>query len=150
MLINFNVPLNVRKERFDTCRGCKYYKAATHSCGTKFIGNKIDESEENVVTYYRRKARLCGCDMRLKTWLRLAECPLGKWGKYKLSDDDVEQLKAFLDSLPKTGSVNDPKLITEITKWFNKMSDQRISCTACNAMTILKELKRHINKTENE
>ncbi len=148
-MFNFNVPNTVRKERFDTCRGCKYYKEQTHSCGTKFIGNKIDDQDdENVVTYYRRKARLCGCDMRLKTWLRLAECPVGKWGKYKLTDDDVEQLKTFLNSLPKTGTLNDPKIITEITKWFNKMSDQRISCTSCNAKTILSELKRHINENE--
>ena len=63
-MFNFNVPNTVRRERFDTCRACKYYKAHTHSCGTKFIGNKIDEEpDENVVTYYRRKARLCGCDM---------------------------------------------------------------------------------------
>jgi len=103
MLINFNVPANVRKERFETCRGCKYYKEQTHSCGTKFIGNKIKDEEsedENTVTYYRRKARLCGCDMRLKTWLRLAECPVGKCGKYKLTDEDVEQLKLFPPKSP--------------------------------------------------
>jgi hypothetical protein len=149
MFINFNVPLNVRKERFDTCRACKYYKASTHSCGTKFIGNAIDE-DENVVTYYRRKTRLCGCDMRLKTWLRLAQCPVGKWGKYKLTDEDEEQLRLFIASLPKSGSINDPKIVTEITKWFNKMSDQKINCTACNASTILAELKKHLKSTDNE
>jgi hypothetical protein len=147
MFINFNVPLNIRKERFDTCRACKYYKASTHSCGTKFFGDKIEDApEENTITYYRRKERLCGCDMRLKTWLRLGECPLGKWGKYKLTDGDVERLNTFLDSLPKTGSISDPTIIAEITSWFNKMSDQKLSCTACNAMTILSELKRHIKK----
>ena len=151
MFINFNVPLNIRKQRFDTCRVCKYYKASSHSCGTKFIGNKVeDEPDENEVTYYRRKARLCGCDMRLKSWLRLAECPVGKWGRYNLTDDDAERLKAFIDSLPKSGSVNDPKVVTELARWFNKMSDQKIGCTTCNANLILNELKKQLKSLDND
>ena len=150
MFINFNVPLNVRKTRFDACRGCKYYKSSSHSCGTKFLGDKIEDQDDNVVTYYRRKTRLCGCDMRLKTWLRLASCPIGKWGKYNLSDDDADRLKAFLNSLPKSGSISDQKIVTELTQWFNKMSDQKIGCTSCNANLILKELKKQVNQLDNE
>lgn len=149
MFINFNVPLHIRKQRFDTCRACKYYKASTHSCGTKFIGDKIEE-DQNEVTYYRRKARLCGCDMRLKTWLRLGACPVSKWGKYNLTDEDTEKLKAFLDSLPKSGSVNDPKVVTELARWFTKMSDQKIECTTCNASLILSELKKQLNTLDDE
>ena len=45
-----------RNERLDTCKGCERLFKPTASC------------------------KECGCFMALKTWLKDASCPLGKWG----------------------------------------------------------------------
>lgn len=44
-----------RISRFDTCKGCERLFKPTKSC------------------------KECGCFMALKTWLKDATCPLGKW-----------------------------------------------------------------------
>ena len=44
-----------RNERMDICNGCERFFKLTKSC------------------------KECGCFMSMKTWLKEAECPLGKW-----------------------------------------------------------------------
>lgn len=46
----------IRGERYKTCLGCEKLFKPTRTC------------------------KECGCFMSLKTWLKHAECPLGKWG----------------------------------------------------------------------
>lgn len=45
----------VRDERLDACKGCEELFKPTRTC------------------------KQCGCFMALKTWLKDATCPLGKW-----------------------------------------------------------------------
>ena len=47
----------IRNARYDTCLGCERFFKPTKTC------------------------RECGCFMTMKTWLKEAECPIGKWGK---------------------------------------------------------------------
>jgi len=44
-----------RNERLDICKGC------------------------DRITFATRQCKECGCFMALKTWLKEAECPIGKW-----------------------------------------------------------------------
>ena len=44
-----------RNSRFDICKSCDRLFAPTRTC------------------------KECGCFMAMKTWLKMAECPLGKW-----------------------------------------------------------------------
>ena len=46
-----------RDRRFNICKECDRLFKPTRTC------------------------KECGCFMAMKTWLRLAECPLGKWGQ---------------------------------------------------------------------
>ncbi len=46
-----------RDRRLDICKGCERLFKPTRTC------------------------KECGCFMTMKTWLRLAECPLEKWGQ---------------------------------------------------------------------
>jgi hypothetical protein len=46
----------IRGDRYKTCLGCERLFKPTRTC------------------------KECGCFMSLKTWLKHAECPLGKWG----------------------------------------------------------------------
>jgi rRNA maturation endonuclease Nob1 len=46
---------DIRNERYDICKGCDRLFAPTKTC------------------------KECGCFMAMKTWLKGASCPLGKW-----------------------------------------------------------------------
>lgn len=56
-LLNSNnyVDRNTRELRYDICKGCERLFKPTKSC------------------------KECGCFMSLKTWLKEASCPIGKW-----------------------------------------------------------------------
>ena len=49
----------IQKERFDICQSCPVLIKATSQC------------------------KKCGCFMKLKTTLKMAACPIGKWGKHE-------------------------------------------------------------------
>jgi rRNA maturation endonuclease Nob1 len=47
--------LEIRNARYETCKGCEELFQPTKTC------------------------KKCGCFMAMKTWLKEATCPLGKW-----------------------------------------------------------------------
>lgn len=49
----------VAQERFSICESCPELMKITHQC------------------------KKCGCFMKLKTTLKEAACPIGKWGKHE-------------------------------------------------------------------
>lgn len=71
----------MRDERLKVCQDCKFFKKSTGSCGTLIIGQTV-ELEENKVTHYKAKIKLCGCKMRWKAKYPFASCPAGKWNAY--------------------------------------------------------------------
>lgn len=58
------VPNNIHKQRLDTCFSCDKFN---------FISKKCD---------------VCGCIMRVKTWIPDEKCPVDKWGKYKTDSNE--------------------------------------------------------------
>ena len=94
----FTVPPAIRDHRIKTCQECKYYKKTTMSCGTLIIGDSVPE--ENEFNYRKKKVRLCGCVMPVKTKLVFAKCPLNKWDSFRLSKEEIDELKQFVNDLP--------------------------------------------------
>jgi hypothetical protein len=142
----FTVPPAIQAQRYKTCKACKHFNASTHSCGTIVIGRKLTDDElaeaekNNVVSYYRKKTRLCGCFLPEKTKLSLFRCPLNKWGYYRLDENEAQELAKFIKELPTQGvySVTTVRLAAD---WVYKMTGRRVSCASCNAKTIFNYLK---------
>ena len=53
----------VQQARYDICQGCEKLYKPTDTC------------------------KMCGCFMKVKTWLPAQECPLQKWGKSPAADN---------------------------------------------------------------
>ena len=153
-MFKLNVPARVKAERINICSQCKYFKEETTSCGTlmnlkNFVngthGGLVDPSEVpddtvNHVTYYKKKVRLCGCDMMDAAKFSLKSCPLGKWGRYRLNDADTELLMTFVRSLPTTGKLSSAQ-VDDVVRWFEKMSGRPMKrCDNC-IRQIIKELQ---------
>ena len=60
---NFKVSDQTQKSRIDICNLCERYNATLLIC------------------------KECGCFVNMKTWLKEARCPLGKWGPAKDSNE---------------------------------------------------------------
>jgi len=146
----FKVPPAIAAERLTMCKECKYFKESTQSCGTFFLGDKLSPEDlaeaeaSNQITHYRKKLRLCGCRMPVKTKYALARCPINKWGRFKLSEDETEALRDFISGLPTQG-VYTAQMVKEAAAWFTKMTGQRYACSSCKAKVIFDFLKDSIN-----
>ena len=77
---------SVRNERIETCRKCKHYTKAK-TCGTPIVGKEV--------THHKKKYKLCGCVMALKTKFKGQSCPLKKWTA-ELTPKEVESLREAL------------------------------------------------------
>lgn len=145
----FRVPQGIATERFKICKACKHFVESTQSCGTLILGDRLSpedlaEAEKaNEITHYRKRLRLCGCKMNIKTHLSLFRCPINKWGRYKLNDAETEALRDFLSGLPTQG-VYTQQHVKQASDWFTRMTGQRPSCSSCNARVIFDFLKGSI------
>jgi hypothetical protein len=139
----FTVQPQVAAQRMKICRSCKWFKPETGSCGTLILGNTVEaDAKENTVTHYRKKIRLCGCVMKVKTKLLTSECPAGKWGKHLMSDEDMQELREFVTSIGGAAKL-DSDQVRKLYKWKGKLTGipQEVSfCSSCVA-SVLKELK---------
>lgn len=148
-MLTLNVPQTVRQTRLQHCFNCKYYVASTKSCGTVILGGTIDDADipdANVVTYYRKKVRLCGCRMHEKTRYAFATCPIGKWQSYKLSTKQTIELAKFLKSIPDKG-ILELETVNKIYAYFETMAGRRISrCDKC-VPDMLRELRKQIGES---
>ena len=152
--------------RINACSGCKFYKAETDSCGELLTlrnamkgtrGGLVDpeavdislvEREKmNKVSYYKKKIRLCGCEIREKAKYAFETCPIGRWGKYRLSDEETEILEEFIMSLPKHGKYSSTQ-VDEIIKWFERTSGRPMKrCDEC-VRAVVKELQIQIGRKQ--
>lgn len=130
----FIVPPAIQAERLNTCRACKWYNKKFGTCGTPVVGSdEYDEDEieiRNTKTHYRKKIKLCGCFMNVKTKLTFASCPAEKWSSFRLSKDEINELKKFLRSIAKNGQV-DEKQARELWNWKSKLTGRREQYTLC-------------------
>lgn len=152
---NLNVPKSIQDGRMTICRQCKFYNpnGTKPTCGRPIIGNaltpeEIEELEkENVVTFYRRKTRLCGCYLKEKTKYTFTSCPVGKWGKYRLNDEQTEELKKFMNELPSKGILKSENIL-QLNEWFVKITGQNKRVPNCPRC--IKDLISSINAQLNQ
>lgn len=148
-MLNFQVPPKVRKQRLETCLSCKYYKESTGSCGTLIMGNKLTDEQnteldqENIITWYKRKTRLCGCVVKEKVKWKFERCPVNKWTRFNLNEEEVAELRTFMASLPKEGRVASHQ-VRQLTQWVLKLTGQYI-CVPCKLSSIIEAINNQLN-----
>lgn len=132
-------PRKEREERMSICRSCEYYKEETRSCGTLIMG---DDLGELVDVGKKRKVRLCGCIMPLKTKFKIASCPLKKWGS-ELSKEDLKELKELFGRIE--GDRMKTEDATKLVQAYNKTFGANKQVTSCGAC--LRDLVKEIKET---
>ena len=78
---------DIRNNRLEICKSCPYFVSSTLSCGELIKGGNVVQG--------RTTRKLCGCVMPTKTWLKIAKCPLNKWGR-ELSRKDLKKIKDLI------------------------------------------------------
>lgn len=142
----------VQAERQAICHGCKWYKESTDSCGTLILGNRVDKLLEKLlsVTHYKRKVRLCGCKIVWKVKFKAQQCPAGKWLRDGITDEDIEQIKEWLDQLPKRSRWTMDELKPFYTV-ASKVKGQNIAPSTCASCLhdLVNEMQLLVNEIEN-
>ena len=149
----FIVPPKVQTERLSICHSCPHFRKATGSCGTLIVGNALTAEQiaqaekENIVTRNKSKKRLCGCVMRLKSRLILAECPLGKWGKYEVTEASLKEMRKFIDGLNGRSSMTTDE-VRLLYGYATKLSGTRMVPTTCGSCVkdIIEKMRQTIKE----
>jgi hypothetical protein len=154
---NLNVPKEVQDGRMTICKKCKFYNqnGTKPTCGTPIIGDaltpeQIEELEkENIVSFYRRKTRLCGCYLRQKVKFTFTSCPVGKWGKYRLNEEETIELKKFIDTLPTKGIYKSENIL-QLKEWFSRITGSKKNIPNCPKCIkeLISEIKQQLNHSE--
>lgn len=120
-----------RAERLATCKECEHYVEKTKSCGP-LIKEAFTDSP------------LCGCYMPAKTKLKVASCPLDKWGA-TISPEEIEDIREFLN--------RDKEKLTkqELTAFSRKYLNGKAasSCPPCNR-TLMNKLKHIVDNADSQ
>lgn len=147
----FAVPAEVRSQRYHTCLSCKHFRKSTRSCGDLLIGNQLSEEDladyekQLLITHKKKKVKLCGCFMGVKTWLIFAECPIGKWGSHGISAYEKEELRIFLDKIGNKNRLSEQE-IDEIYRWNGMLSGKKLNrCNEC-LKQILSDMREELNR----
>jgi len=147
-MLKFNVPLHIQRERISICNTCKFYNSTFKTCGTPLIGGKVDP-EENNVTYYKAKIKLCGCFMEVKTKFRFASCPANKWLALDMKPEEITVLDQFINRVNKANKI-EPDDINLLYHWYSKISkkhQQPSGCASC-IRDLINEFRRQLGKVE--
>ena len=149
-MFNFNVPRHIQTDRLNICKSCKFYKPLTQSCGTLIVGQEV-ELEENNVTYYKEKIKLCGCIMPIKTKLRFASCPARKWYALDWKEEEIRALDEFIKRVHKANKIESDDLRL-LYYWYSKVTgrnEQVSGCASC-IRDLITEFRRQLNKIDNQ
>lgn len=144
----FIVPPSVQQARMSKCRECKFHKdtpVVGVTCGTFITGGEVPD--ENKVTHYRKKIRLCGCKMSWKTKYALAKCPIGTWGVHNLTEEQIEHLENFLASIKGKSTVSSEQVQT-LFKWKSRATgkyEQPQYCGQC-VTDLIRDMQEAIDK----
>jgi hypothetical protein len=145
-MLNFNVPLHIQRERLSICKSCKFFNATFKTCGTPIVGNQVD-LEENNVTYYKAKIKLCGCFMEVKTKFRFASCPANKWFAMDMKVEEIAALDQFINRINKANKIEQDD-IQLLYHWYSKISkkhQQPSGCASC-IRDLINEFRRQLGK----
>jgi hypothetical protein len=149
-MLNFNVPLHIQRERLNTCKKCKFFVESTSSCGTLIAGAGTEvDPEENSVTYYKEKIKLCGCFMPLKVKFRFTSCPAHKWFALDWKQNEIAALDEFIKRIHKANKIESEDLKL-LYYWFSKVTgkhEQPSGCASC-IRDLITEFRRQLGKIE--
>lgn len=143
-MLNLSVTPAVRNSRLEKCHGCKFFQSNFGTCGTPVVGKYV-ELPQNEATYYKEKIRLCGCVMKIKTKLKFASCPIGKWGPDFIDGQLLEKMRGFLEGILTKSSLTWEEVV-ELYNYINSLSKRRYkvsSCPTCIA-NFITELAEHL------
>lgn len=111
-------------DRITTCRKCKFYKKKSKTCGTPIVGN--------TVTYRKKEHKLCGCFVDIKSRLRFAQCPLGKWsGENNITELEYKELKELLSYTVSEVTREQNKEIAILHRKYLYSNAKPSSCRSC-------------------
>lgn len=139
-----------KAKRLEICKGCKYYRTDTKSCGPLLLGRTLEDAEwlkeGGEIKQRNAKVKLCGCFMPVKTKFALAKCPLDKWGAIRLTDEEVEQLRTELEKIKRmpTFTTND---LGPMYALYSKLTGQHhrpSTCASC-VKQVIEGLERELN-----
>lgn len=138
--------------RRSTCRSCEHYVPDTDSCGTLILAGLL-KNEKGIHVQTGEQKPLCGCVIKQKSKWALASCPLGKWSRTKLTDEQLTELQeiiATLEGKNSSGHLNgkDIKAINTAMKIVTGFGDYCGTC-AEEAIMRLKELRRDLHHENN-
>jgi hypothetical protein len=106
-----------------------------------------ETQEFNLVKYYKKKVRLCGCYVKEKTKFSFESCPIGRWGKYRLTDTETNMLEEFIKTLPTKGQLTGDQ-VNQVLKWFERASGRPMRrCDEC-VRAVVKELQLQIGNKQ--
>ena len=145
-MLNFNVPLHIQRERLNICKSCKFFNSTFKTCGTPIVGNQVDP-EENNVTYYKAKIKLCGCFMEVKTKFRFASCPANKWFALDMKPEEIAVLDEFINRVNKANKIEQQD-IQLLYHWYSKITkkhQQPSGCPSC-IRDLINEFRRQLGK----
>jgi hypothetical protein len=145
-MFNFNVPPLVQRERIEICKKCKFYNVQFGTCGTPLIGGTVDP-EENSVTYYKEKIKLCGCFMSHKVKYRFTSCPASKWHALNWSQTQIERLDKFIGKISKANKIEDEDR-QQLYDWYGQITGRREQASACASCIrdLINEFRRQLGK----
>jgi hypothetical protein len=125
---------NTRNQRLEICKACPHYIESTRTCGPLIIGE--DQGELVKIDGRKRKVRLCGCIMPVKTRLKTSKCPLGKWGSL-VDAEALKALKIFVQEMESKGAIKTSN-IQPFLDAYNKAFDTNKKYTSCS--TCIKQM----------
>ena len=147
-MFNFNVSPLLQRERLEICKKCKFYNEKFGTCGTPIIGNTV-EPEENNVTWYKEKIKLCGCFMNHKVKYRFTSCPAGKWHALNWSQSQIEKLDKFIGKISASNKIEDADR-QQLYDWYGQITGRREQVSACPSCIrdLINEFRRQLGKVK--
>jgi hypothetical protein len=110
------------------------------------IGGTV-EPEENNVTYYKEKIKLCGCFMDVKTKFRFTSCPANKWFAIDMKPEDIAALDVFIQRVSKANKIEQEDL-HQLYTWYGKITkktERPSGCASC-IRDLITEFRRQLGK----
>jgi len=137
----FITPPRIRNERLAICKACKWFVKSTMSCGPlrpqNLLGAKkveVDADEDLTVRHYRKKVKLCGCDMTVKTKLAFVSCPAEKWVSMSMDPNKAikkaREIRDFILPL-KSASRIEGEDLRKLFEYASLIEDRRVPYTTC-------------------
>lgn len=139
----FLTPLKIRNERLSICKQCKWFVKSTSSCGPlrpqNLLGAKKvevdwDEDDPHNKRRYRKKVKLCGCDMTVKTRLAFASCPANKWLAMGEDPDKLtkkaKEIRDFVLPLKNANRIESDQL-KQLFRYASEIEGRPVPYTTC-------------------